>query len=174
MQKRFHVFKLTSLDTMYNKSYTRRSFSKMCQHWKSETKKQIFSIFFLLQPTFQTVQTSTRVYYINTEKYLPKSYLVNFYTQTSSTQSEERTMVFTREKYDTSNKNSERCVRHMIRPIRSHRGVRLIQALVACSASSQTLNEESFSRKVFIVIKMKNISKIQNTSWKVLAYGIYA
>ena len=81
----------------------------MCQHWKSETKKQIFSIFFLLQPTFQTVQTSTRVYYINTEKYLPKSYLVNFYTQTSSTQSEERTMVFTREKYDTSNKNRERC-----------------------------------------------------------------
>ena len=38
------------------------------------------------------------VYYIRTEKYSPKSYVVNFRTQISSSQSEERTMVFTREK----------------------------------------------------------------------------
>ena len=47
-------------------------------------------------------------------------------TQISCSQSEERTMVFTREKNDTSNQNRERCffhVRKMIRPIRSHRGV---------------------------------------------------
>ena len=49
------------------------------------------------------------VYYIHTDKYSPKSYVVNFRTQTSSSQSEERTMVFTREKNDTSNQNRERC-----------------------------------------------------------------
>ena len=43
-------------------------------------------------------------YYIHTEKYSPKSYVVNFRTQISSSQSEERPMVFTREKkwYDQS------------------------------------------------------------------------
>ena len=44
------------------------------------------------------------VYYIHNEKYSPNSYVVNFHTQISSSQREERTMVFTREK--------------MIRPIR--------------------------------------------------------
>ena len=48
-------------------------------------------------------------YYIHTEKYSPKSYVVNFRTQISSSQSEERTMVLTREKNDTSNQNRERC-----------------------------------------------------------------
>ena len=38
------------------------------------------------------------VYYIHNEKYSPKSYVVNFRTQISSSQSEERRMVFTREK----------------------------------------------------------------------------
>ena len=49
------------------------------------------------------------IYYIHTEKYSPKSYVVNFRTQISSSQSEERTMVYTREKNDTSNQNRERC-----------------------------------------------------------------
>ena len=35
------------------------------------------------------------IYYIYTEKYSPKSYVVNFRTQISSSQSEKRTMVFT-------------------------------------------------------------------------------
>ena len=48
-------------------------------------------------------------YYIHTEKYSPKSYVVNFRTHISSSQSEERMMVFTREKNDTSNQNRERC-----------------------------------------------------------------
>ena len=66
MQKNFHVLKLTCLDTMYNKSYTRRSLSKMCKHWKSERKKCTFSISFLLQPTFQPFQTIVpRVSYMN-------------------------------------------------------------------------------------------------------------
>ena len=49
------------------------------------------------------------IYYIHTEKYSPNSYVVNFRTQISYSQSEERTMVFTREKNDTSNQNRERC-----------------------------------------------------------------
>ena len=49
------------------------------------------------------------VYYINNEKYSPKSYVVNFRTQISSSQLEERTMVFTGKKNDTSNQNRERC-----------------------------------------------------------------
>ena len=48
-------------------------------------------------------------YYIHTEKYSPKSYVINFCTQISSSQSQERTMVFTREKNDTPNQNRERC-----------------------------------------------------------------
>ena len=35
-----------------------------------------------------------RNYYIHTEKYSPKSYVVNFRTQISSSQSEERTIFF--------------------------------------------------------------------------------
>ena len=38
------------------------------------------------------------IHYVHTEKYSPKSYVVSFRTQISSSQSEERTMVFTREK----------------------------------------------------------------------------
>ena len=49
------------------------------------------------------------IYYIHTEKYSPKSYVVNFRTQISSSQSEERTMVVTREKNDTSNQKPKRC-----------------------------------------------------------------
>ena len=39
-------------------------------------------------------QTPISLYYIHTEKYSPKSYVVNFHTQMSSSQSEERTMIF--------------------------------------------------------------------------------
>ena len=47
--------------------------------------------------------------YIHNEKYSPKSDVANFRTQISSSQSEERTMVFAREKNNTSNQNRERC-----------------------------------------------------------------
>ena len=66
------------------------------------------------------------LYYIHTEKYSPKSYVVNFCTQISPSQSEERTMVFTREKMirpiRIANDVFSR-VRKMISPIRSHRGL---------------------------------------------------
>ena len=60
-------------------------------------------------PYEKQMKGSKHFYYIHTEKYSPKSYVVNFRTQISYSQSEERTMVFTREKNDTSNQNRERC-----------------------------------------------------------------
>ena len=66
------------------------------------------------------------IYYIHTEKYSPKSYVVNFRTQISSSQSEERTMFSHVKKMirpiRIANDVFSR-VRKMTRPIRSHRGV---------------------------------------------------
>ena len=72
------------------------------------------------------LMTNKYVYYKHTEKYSPKSYVVNFRTQISSSQSEERTMVFTRAKMIRPIKIANDVFsrgRKMIRPIRSHRGV---------------------------------------------------
>ena len=89
-----------------------------------------------------------RYIYIYTEKYSPKSYVVNFHTQMSSSQSEERIMVFTREE--------------IIRPIRIANDVfwrvrknsRLFLQLAAPLPTHST-------RKVFLeeffVKKVKNI-----------------
>ena len=78
-------------------------------------------------PYEKQMKGSKHFYYIHTEKYSPKSYVVNFRTQISSSQSEERTMVFTREKKMIGPiriaNDVFSCVRKMIRPIRSHRGV---------------------------------------------------
>ena len=52
------------------------------------------------------------IYYIHTKKYSPKSYVVNFYTKMSSSQSEERTMFFTREKKNVQSKVTEVCEFH--------------------------------------------------------------
>ena len=65
-------------------------------------------------------------YYIHTEKYSPKSHVVNFRTQISSSQSQERMMVFTLKKMTRpiriANDVFSR-VTQMLRPIRIHRGV---------------------------------------------------
>ena len=113
--------------------------------------------------------------YIHTEKHSPKSYVVNFHTQLSSSQSEEQTMVFTREKEkknDTSNKNRESfsaCKKDDMTNQKPHRCVNfapkfprppLIYALAACSATSQTFKAKSFSRSVFQVNSVKNMSEI--------------
>ena len=82
--------------------------------------------------------------YIHTEKYSPKSYLVNFLTQISSRQSEERTMVFTREKNDTSNQKPQRCVSF---------APKFSPFIAACSTASHTFNENSFSQRVFLAKK---------------------
>ena len=111
------------------------------------------------------------MYYIHTEKYSPKSYVVNFHTQMSS-----------------SLQRSERCFSHvkkMIRPIRiandvNFTMVRLIRShrcvsfapkfppfIGACSlqrprfaSASQTFNEKRFSPRAFLFNKVKNISEI--------------
>ena len=65
----------------------------------------------------------------------------------SSSQSEERIMVFTREKNNTSNQNRERCFLTCEK--------RFSPFLAACSAAFHTFNEKSFSRRVFSLKKWK-------------------
>jgi len=50
-----------------------------------------------LSPESDQETIGMSIYYIHTEKYSPKSYVVNIHTQMSSSQSEERTIVFTHE-----------------------------------------------------------------------------
>ena len=111
------------------------------------------------------------MYYIHTEKYSPKHYVVNFHTQMSS-----------------SHQRSERCFSHvkkkirpiriandvnftMVRLIRSHRCVSFAPKfppfIGACSlqrprfaSASQTFNEKRFSPRAFLFKKVKNISEI--------------
>ena len=73
-----------------------------------------------------TIHVRYRFYYIRTEKYTPKSYVVNFHTQIGSSPSKEWTVVYTREKNDTSNKIANDVfsrVRKILRPIRGQRGM---------------------------------------------------
>ena len=109
-----------------------------------------------------------RIYYINTEKYSPKSYVLNFSTKISSSLSEERTTVFTRqknmirpiriandffftcEKNDTSNRKPQRCVNF---------APKFLPFIAASSASSHTFNEKSFTQRIFLAKKVKNISE---------------
>ena len=99
------------------------------------------------------------IYYIHTEKNSPKSDVANFHTQMGSSQSEERTMVFTLEKNATTNKNRERrfftCEKNDT-SIRSHSDVwvsrqnsHLLKALAACSAVFADIQRESFFSKCF-------------------------
>ena len=123
-----------------------------CEPWGSSPK-------YLIHSSFYDIYN----YYIHTEKYSPKSYFVNFRTQISSSQSEERAMVFTREKNDTSNQNRE-----MIRPIRSHRGVwvshqnsRLLLQFAAPLRTHSTRNVFFSTQRVFLAKKVKNISEME-------------
>ena len=114
---------------------------------------------FSLPSPFRITRTSLlglvkSIYYIHTEKYSPKSYVVNFRTQISSSQSEELTMVFTREKNDTSNQKPQRCVSF---------APKFPPFIAACSAASHTFNEKSFfsTQRVFLAKKVKNISEME-------------
>ena len=119
------------------------------------TRRSIWSSFVWLVRIIQ-LQTNMclqkYIYYIHTEKYSPKSYVVNFRTQISSSQSVERTMVFTREKSDTSNQNRERrfftCEKNDTSNQKPQRCVSFAPKfppfIAACSAASHTFNEKSF------------------------------
>ena len=113
-------------------------------------------------------------YYIHTEKYSPKSYVVNFRTQISYSQSEERTMVFTREKIDTSNQNRERCFFTCEKNDTSNQKPQRCRSfapkfppfIAACSAASHTfIKEKSFTQGVFLAKKVKNISEMEWNSF---------
>ena len=110
---------------------------------------------------------------MHTEKYSPKSYVVNFHTQTSSSQSEERTMVFTRAKKDTSNQNLEGCFLRWGKNVTSNQkpqrcvsfAPKFPPFIAACSAASHTFNEKSFAQRVFLAKKVKNISEMEWNSF---------
>ena len=80
----------------------------------------------------------------------------NIHTQMSSNQSEERTIVFTHEKNDTSNQNSQRCV--------SFTQKFPPQVLVVCSALTLWVlcrhAAKKFSSKSFLCKKERNIAEI--------------
>ena len=98
--------------------------------------------------------------------YIPKSYVVNFHTQISSSQSEERTMFFTHEKNDTSNQNRERCYfmcgKNNTSNQKPQRCVSFAPKfppfIAACSAASHT-------QRVFLAKKVKNISEMEWNSF---------
>ena len=98
---------------------------------------------------------------MHTEKYSPKSYVVNFHTQMSSSQSEERTMVFTGEKKDTSNQNREGCFLRWEKNVTSNQkpqrcvsfAPKFPPFFAGCSDASHKFNEKKFSRRVFFLSK---------------------
>ena len=110
------------------------------------------------------------IYYIHTEKYSPKSCVVNFDTQMSSSQSEEWTMVFTREKNDTSNQNRERCFFTCEKNDTSNQkpqrcvsfAPKFPPFLAACWAPLRTHSRRKvFLKEFFLVKKVKNISEME-------------
>ena len=112
------------------------------------------------------------LYYIHTEKYSPKSYVGNFRTQISSSQSEEWTMIFTRKKMIRPIRIANDVfpsVRKMIRPIRSHRGVWVSRQnsllLLQLAAPLHTFNVKSFTQRVFLAKTVKNISQMEWNSF---------
>ena len=106
-------------------------------------------------------------YYKHTEKYSPKSCVVNFDMQISSSQSEEWTMVFTREKWYVQSESRTMFfhVRKMIRPMRSHRGVRVSRQnsrlflQLAERRFAHIRGEKFFSKSFFSLKKWKTFQK---------------
>ena len=90
-------------------------------------------------------------YYIRTEKYSPKK-LCRKFSYANQFQPIRGAMVFTREKNDKSNQKPQRCVSFApkFRPF-----------ITAGSAASHTFNEKSFTRRVFLAKKVKNISEME-------------
>ena len=78
-------------------------------------------------------------------------------------------MIFTREKNDTSNRNRERCFftceKNDMSNQKLQRSVsfasKLPPFIAACSAPSHTFNEKSFTQRVFLAKKVKNISEME-------------
>ena len=113
-------------------------------------------------------------YYIHNEKHSPKSCVVNFDMQMSSSQSGEWTMFFTREKNDTSNQNRERCFftceKNDTFNHKPQRCVSFAQKfpsfLAACWAPLRThLRRKVFLKEFFLIKKVKNILEMEWNSF---------
>ena len=82
-------------------------------------------------------------------------------------------MVFTREKSDTSNQNRERCFFTCEKNDTSNQKLQRCVSfapkfppfIAACSAASHTFNEKSFTQRVFLAKKVKNISEMEWNSF---------
>ena len=82
-------------------------------------------------------------------------------------------MVFTRKKNDTSNQNCERCFftcekndTSNQKPQRCVSFARKCRPFIAaCSATSHTFNDKSFTQRVFLAKKVKNISEMEWNSF---------
>ena len=78
-------------------------------------------------------------------------------------------MVFTREKSDASNQNRERCFFTCEKNDTSNQkpqrcvsfAPKFPPFIAACSAASHTFNEKSFTQRLFLAKKVKNISEIE-------------
>ena len=111
------------------------------------------------------------LYYIHTEKYSPKSCVVNFDTQMSSSQSEEWTMVFTREKNDTSNQNRERGFLHVRKWYIQSEATEVCELRAkiptfSCSlvnVTSHTFEERSFFLSQYVYNKHNTTRKVLRT-----------
>ena len=123
---------------------------------------------------YETFKSSILYYYIHTEKYSPKSCVVNFRTQISFSQSEERTMVFTREKNETSNQNRERCFFTCEKNDTSNQKPQMCVSflpkfppfLAACWAPLRTHSRRKvFLKEFFLIKKVKNISEMEWNSF---------
>ena len=101
------------------------------------------------------------------EKYSPKSCVVNFDTQMSSSQSEEWTIVFTLEENDTSNQNRERCFFTCEKNDTSNQkpqkcvsfAPKFPPFIAACSAASHRFNEKVLLKEFFSLKKWKTFRK---------------
>ena len=112
----------------------------------------------LQSKNWTTIFICINIYYIHIEKYSPKSYIVNFRTQIGSSQSEERTMVFTREKKVTFQSESRRMFFHVwekwyvqseATEVCEFRAKIPAFSCSLLSAASHTFEEKSFSQRVF-------------------------
>ena len=84
-------------------------------------------------------------------------------------------MVFTHEKNDTSNQNHERCFftchceKNDMSNQKPQRCVsfapKFLPFIAACSAASHTFKEKSFTQRVFLTKKVKNISEMECNSF---------
>ena len=102
-----------------------------------------------------------------------QSYVVNFRTQISSSQSEERTMVFTREKWYVQSESRKMFFHVLEKWYVQSEATEVcefrakIPAFYCSSAASHTFNEKSFfsTQRVFLAKKVKNISEMRIVSF---------